>query len=247
MYLFKKNYPLVLTVVLAIVMLCTSGNTTTKCDDNVTEKSTVKMVELPTAGISSVTLVEASKDVEQLSSQAEVVPFTPPATTMQEYIETEADTSLSDYEIAQINNEDVHNGTGYYIVLGRNFDKFTEEEFNLFCRIIMAETEGESDASQRAVGEVVLNRIDSQYFPNTIHEVIYQGNGAQFSPVKDGRINLTPTERVIKNAKLCLLERNHPSNMLFFTATGFFKAYQQYMRIDGTYFSLYKETIYEGE
>ena len=55
---------------------------------------------------------------------------------------------------------------------------------------------------QRMVGSVVLNRVKSKYFPNTIREVIYQPG--QYGPVYNGMINYTPTKKAIENARYVL-------------------------------------------
>ena len=52
---------------------------------------------------------------------------------------------------------------------------------------------------QVAVGAVVLNRVESSQFPNTISGVIYQ-KGA-FTAVDDGQINLTPDQTAINAAR----------------------------------------------
>lgn len=56
----------------------------------------------------------------------------------------------------------------------------------LLGAIIQCESEGEPYEGKLAVGSVVLNRVKSSYFPNTISGVIYQGG--QFSPVASGRL-----------------------------------------------------------
>ena len=61
---------------------------------------------------------------------------------------------------------------------------------NLLSRLIYGEARGEPYAGQVAVGAVVLNRVKSSSFPNTISGVIYQ-SGA-FDAVSDGQINLSP-------------------------------------------------------
>lgn len=50
-----------------------------------------------------------------------------------------------------------------------------------------------------AVGAVILNRVKSSQFPNSISGVIYQ-SGA-FSVVSDGQINMAPNETAIRAAK----------------------------------------------
>lgn len=56
----------------------------------------------------------------------------------------------------------------------------------LLGAIIQCEAEGESYEGKLAVGSVVLNRVKSSYFPNSISGVIYQSG--QFSPVASGRL-----------------------------------------------------------
>lgn len=58
---------------------------------------------------------------------------------------------------------------------------------NLLARLINGEARGEPYEGQVAVGAVILNRVKSPKFPNTIASVIYQ-NG-QFTCVSDGQIN----------------------------------------------------------
>ena len=60
----------------------------------------------------------------------------------------------------------------------------------LLAQCIYSESRGEPYKGQVAVGAVVLNRVKSSAFPNSISGVIYQ-KGA-FSAVDDGQINLTP-------------------------------------------------------
>lgn len=62
-----------------------------------------------------------------------------------------------------------------------------EGELYLLAAIIQCESEGEPYAGKLAVGSVVMNRVKSSKFPNTITEVIYQKK--QFSPVASGRLS----------------------------------------------------------
>lgn len=54
-------------------------------------------------------------------------------------------------------------------------------------RLVEAEAGGEPYEGKLAVATVVINRLNSKEFPNTIHGAIYQKN--QFSPVANGSIN----------------------------------------------------------
>lgn len=70
---------------------------------------------------------------------------------------------------------------------------------NLLARVIYGESRGEPYTGQVAVGAVVMNRIKSSSFPNTLSGVVYQ-SGA-FDAVKDGQVNLAPNSTAIKAAQ----------------------------------------------
>ena len=72
-------------------------------------------------------------------------------------------------------------------------------DLNLLSRLVYGEARGEPYTGQVAVAAVVLNRVESSSFPNTIAGVIYQ-SGA-FDVVSDGQINLTPNDTAIKAAQ----------------------------------------------
>ena len=72
-------------------------------------------------------------------------------------------------------------------------------DIQLMARAINGEARGEPYEGQVAVGAVILNRVDSPDFPNTIPGVIYQ-QGA-FDAVSDGQINLTPNSTAKKAAQ----------------------------------------------
>lgn len=72
-------------------------------------------------------------------------------------------------------------------------------DVNLLARLVYAESRGEPYAGQVAVASVVLNRVKSSSFPNSIAGVIYQAGA--FSVISDGQINLTPNETAKKAAQ----------------------------------------------
>ena len=84
-------------------------------------------------------------------------------------------------------------------------------------RIISAEARGEPFSGQIAVGNVVLNRVRSSQFPNTVKGVIFDTKyGTQFSPVASGTIYNTPTSSAIMAAKICLEGYSLSTRMLYF-------------------------------
>lgn len=72
-------------------------------------------------------------------------------------------------------------------------------DLNLLARVVYGEARGEPYTGQVAVAAVVLNRVKSSSFPNTIAGVVYQ-SGA-FDCVSDGQINLTPNQSAYNAAR----------------------------------------------
>ena len=94
---------------------------------------------------------------------------------------------------------------------------YTEADLKLMAAIIQAEAGGESYAGKLAVGTVIMNRVMSSKFPNTLSGVIYQTN--QFQPVRDGHLALIlergPNETCI-NAAREVLNGYRSGDWLFF-------------------------------
>ncbi|MDR3318561.1 MAG: spore cortex-lytic enzyme [Clostridiales bacterium] len=69
----------------------------------------------------------------------------------------------------------------------------------LLARCIYAEARGEPYTGMVAIGAVVLNRVKSGKFPNTVSGVIYQPWA--FTAVNDGQINLSPNQNALNAAR----------------------------------------------
>ena len=97
-------------------------------------------------------------------------------------------------------------------------DKFyREDEILWLARIIYAESSGEPLLGKIAVGNVVLNRVKSTSYPNTIYGVIFDRKyGVQFSPILNGTIYNTPDYQSILAAKICLEGFDISEGALFF-------------------------------
>lgn len=85
------------------------------------------------------------------------------------------------------------------ITLSSSSSKTYSNDEYLLAKVIHAEARGESYTGQVAIGAVVLNRVKSSQFPNTIAGVIYQPYA--FTAVNDGQINLEPNATAYKAAK----------------------------------------------
>ena len=110
----------------------------------------------------------------------------------------------------------------------------TEEDFYWLCRIISAESKGESLLGQIAVGNVILNRAASSQFPNTVKDVVFdRKNGVQFEPVSNGSIYDEPTEQSILAARLVLAGVDAAGESLYFFNPALSKG--QWVRANRTY------------
>ena len=88
---------------------------------------------------------------------------------------------------------------GIYSSSSSSSSSSNSSNVNLLAKLIYGEARGEPYTGQVAVGAVVMNRVRSSSFPNTISGVIYQ-SGA-FDVVSDGQINLTPNATAKKAAQ----------------------------------------------
>ncbi|MBQ8658826.1 MAG: spore cortex-lytic enzyme [Clostridia bacterium] len=75
----------------------------------------------------------------------------------------------------------------------------SNSDLYLLARTIYAEGRGEPYTGQVAIGAVVMNRIRSPQFPNTVAGVVYQKHA--FTAVSDGQINLTPNDTAMRAAR----------------------------------------------
>lgn len=92
-------------------------------------------------------------------------------------------------------------------------------DFYWLSRIIHAESGGEALEGQIAVGNVVLNRVASGDFPDSVPEVIFDDeNGVQFEPVSNGTVLGEPTELSREAARRALAGENTAGDALYFFA-----------------------------
>ncbi len=99
-------------------------------------------------------------------------------------------------------------------------DTYGSENLLWLSRVICAEAGSQTFAGLVGVGNVVLNRVASENFPNTIYDVIFDTTGGvvQFSPVYDGSIYKEANERSVIAACVVLEGYNTVGDSLFFIA-----------------------------
>jgi N-acetylmuramoyl-L-alanine amidase len=115
-----------------------------------------------------------------------------------------------------------NHATNSYLYAGQNIvipnSTISVADKDLMARLVHAEAVGEPYAGKVAVATVILNRVSSADFPNSIRSVIYQiSNGHYaFTPVQDGRIN-QPADAASKRAvNEALAFKGQGSGSLFF-------------------------------
>ncbi|MBU3188414.1 cell wall hydrolase [Clostridium bowmanii] len=96
--------------------------------------------------------------------------------------------------------------------------KYTASDLDMLSRLITAEAQGEPYDAQVAVGEVVINRVKHNLFPNSISSVINQKTNGnfEFTPVLNGNIKKPATESAVKAAYEALHGNDPTNNALFF-------------------------------
>ena len=100
---------------------------------------------------------------------------------------------------AETQNINLVSGSGALTPADEHYNK---DDLYWLSHIIHAESGNQPLSGKIAVGNVVMNRTLNPIFPNSIYGVVFQKN--QFTPVKNGSINLTPNEESVVAAKLCL-------------------------------------------
>ncbi|WML49475.1 cell wall hydrolase [Neobacillus sp. PS3-34] len=92
--------------------------------------------------------------------------------------------------------------------------QITPKEKELLARLVHAEAKGEPYEGKVAVAAVVLNRVESDKFPDTVEQVIYQKN--QFEPVENGMINKPAGEEAKKAVDEAIAKDGKVTKALFF-------------------------------
>ena len=115
-----------------------------------------------------------------------------------------------------------NNASTNMLLAGQNlvipYSTISMADKELIAKLVYAEAKGEPYAGKVAVATVVLNRVASPEFPNTIREVIYQKAGGHyaFTPVQNGAINEAPDAASRAAVNEALAFRGQGNGSLFF-------------------------------
>ena len=100
----------------------------------------------------------------------------------------------------------------------------SEADYTALLKIVEAEASGEDVTGRMLVANVVLNRVKSGSFPDTIEGVVYQTKGgrAQFSPVATGKIErVRVSETTIQAVERALCGEDPSQGALYFVAPAY--------------------------
>lgn len=115
-----------------------------------------------------------------------VTPYTAVSEVVETYVPALATTPISEDQtvaVPETAEEPVDTVVPRYADLS-----LTDEDIEEIARIVWLESKGEPAEGQQAVAEVILNRVINDAFPDSVHEVIHQGEDTsvpQFSTVYD--------------------------------------------------------------
>ena len=91
------------------------------------------------------------------------------------------------------------------------------EDYDNFLRIVEAEATGSDVAAKMMVANVIINRVKSPAFPSRVTDVIFQGNGEQFEPIRDGRFyTVTVTDSTVEAVNRALYGEDNSQGATFF-------------------------------
>lgn len=135
-------------------------------------------------------------------------------------------------ELGETKIENISVGVNSTIDTNLNIDNVEDADIDLMARVVMSEASISNYDAKVAVAETIINRCNSQKFPNSVKKVVYAEN--QFSTQDNGEVNEACYEAVYD----ALRNPTHPDNMYYFR-TGYPHAKLEYYdKIDQFYFSI---------
>jgi N-acetylmuramoyl-L-alanine amidase len=155
-------------------------------------------------------MYEMKEEDKQYDEEKEYIPFKPDLFEKQSQ-----ETKIEAQSITEPQSSEVETAAPEAAVPAVSI---TNEEKDLFARLVEAEAKGESYEGKVAVATVVLNRVDSPEFPNTVSEVIHEvvGDAYAFSPVQNGEINKPASDEAIQAVEEALTRQDTLNDSIYF-------------------------------
>lgn len=107
----------------------------------------------------------------------------------------------------------------------------TQQDIDLMARVVMSESSICDIDAKYAVAVTIVNRVMSDKFPNTVYEVVYQGN--QYSTQDNGE----PDAECYTVVEWALTYEAFPKDMYYFCSTGYHNFGKAFSKNDKLYFS----------
>ena len=128
-----------------------------------------------------------------------------------------------------IKTEEVSDGISVYTIDG--ISEISSDEFYEICRVVMNESGGEPFQTQVAVAETIVNRVNSDGFPDTVTEVLNQPY--QYSHANNGEV----TDSVREAVTSALEYHTYDTDMVYFRDWYYHEFAEDYFYINNMYFS----------
>lgn len=112
----------------------------------------------------------------------------------------------------------------------------SESDFELICRTVFCEAGNQDVKTQEMVALTILNRVNSNKFPNTIKGVVYQKNAYAVTNWKNFE-SYKWTKQVEKAVKQAIKKNKHPKNMFYFRTKHFHRFGKAYIKSGDLWFS----------
>ena len=185
--------------------------------ENAWESRTVRAASLKTGtdGTNTLELEELQEDSKEEDSEKEISAETDAA---------KEDSAKAISANGALEQENADSMTGLTQVEGlpeedpqvaEAFADYTESDYNVLLRIVQAEAGGCDMKGKILVANVILNRVESDEFPDTITDVVYEKR--QFSPVSNGSINRCKVEEeTVEAVDRALAGEDYSEGALYF-------------------------------
>lgn len=123
----------------------------------------------------------------------------------------------------------------FFLVKNVHAEELSANDISLIAKLISAEAENQPFEGKKLVASVILNRLDSEIFPNTVEEIIFQND--QFSVIKNGAWERAiPIEEDFECVQQELKKRSN-KEILYFTAGGYGEYGTPSLKLADHYFS----------
>jgi len=157
---------------------------------------------------------ETKEQIGQTEDLAEMSVSVLPVSNTEKYLSFEGQLDNSTEKTITIENIETTE------TIETNVINLNEEELEALMRIVEAEAGNQDIIGRMLVANVIINRVNNSYFPNTILEVIFQndGNVYQFEPIKNGYYySVTISELTKEAVEKVLKGEDYSMGALYFT------------------------------